>query len=74
MRLIVVDIQGFNLPEFYPKEISFVNEHLNSHYLVKPPMSYGILSNDIKKQVKYLERNHHGLRYNSGCISDNKLN
>ena len=69
MKLIVVDIQGFNLPEFYPKEISFVNGHQNAHYLLKPPIPYCTLSHDIKRQVKYLENFHHGLKYSSGYVS-----
>lgn len=74
MKVVVVDIQGFNLPEFYPKEISFVIGHQNSHYLLKPPVPYDTLSCDVKKQVQHLERSYHGLKYSSGYISDNDLN
>lgn len=71
MKWIVVDIQGFNHPEFYPKEISFINEQQqNAHYLLKPPVPYSTLSDDVKKQVRFLERHHHGLKYSSGCITD----
>lgn len=74
MQLVVVDIQGFSLPEFYPKEISFVNGQQNSHYLIKSPVPYSALSPDIKRQVKYLECNHHGLKYSSGYVNDEDLN
>lgn len=69
MKLIVVDIQGFNLPEFYPKEISFINGQQQTHYLLQPPFPYAELSFDIRKQVKYLENHHHGLKYSSGYVS-----
>lgn len=71
--MMVVDIQGFSLPEFYPKEISFVSGQQKSHYLLKPPVQYNTLSYDIKRQIKYLEYNHHGLKYDSGYITDNDL-
>ncbi|KAJ8969747.1 hypothetical protein NQ317_009581 [Molorchus minor] len=74
MKLVVVDMQGFNLSDFYPKEISFVNGQQNTHYLLKPPVPYRTLSCDVKKQVKYLESNFHGLKYSSGYVSDDDLN
>lgn len=75
MKLVVVDIQGFNLPEFYPKEISFVHgQQQTAHYLLKPSVPYSTLSSDLKKQIQYLEHNHHGLKYSSGYISDDDLN
>lgn len=69
MKLIVVDIQGFNLPEFYAKEISFVDGSRSAHYLLKTPIQYSELNAEVKKQVRYLECFHHGLEYNSGYIN-----
>ncbi|KAJ8981580.1 hypothetical protein NQ317_002608 [Molorchus minor] len=74
MKLVVVDMQGFNLSDFYPKEISFVNGQQNTHYLLKPPVPYRTLSGDVKEQVKYLESNFHGLKYSSGYVSGDDLN
>lgn len=74
MKLIVVDIQGFNVPDFHPKEISFVSGDQHAHYLIKPLIPYDTLSYDIRKQINYLELHHHGLRYSDGYISDNDLN
>lgn len=73
MKLLVIDIQGFNLPEFYPKEITFVSGQQRSHYLVKPPLQYRELSDDIKTQVRYLESYYHGLKYSSGYVTDTDL-
>lgn len=41
---------------------------------MKPPVPYGTLNIDIKKQIKYLECNHNGLKYGSGYVSNNDLN
>lgn len=74
MTFTVVDMQGFNLPQFHPKEISFVTGDQHAHYLIIPPLPYDALSNDIRKQINYLELRHHGLRYSSGYVSDTDLN
>lgn len=74
VNLVTVDIQGFCIPEFYPKEISFTNGLQTAHYLIKPLVPYGTLSCNVKKQIRYLENNHHGLKYSSGYVSDNDLN
>uniref|UniRef100_V5GU84 Uncharacterized protein n=1 Tax=Anoplophora glabripennis TaxID=217634 RepID=V5GU84_ANOGL len=74
MKVVAVDIQGFMLLsvgggyEFYPKEITIRDACQVSHYLMKPPMRFHELTNANKKQVRYTERNIHGISYSSGNI------
>lgn len=71
MRLIAIDIQGFSIPEFIAKEITFIRglgEENFGHYLLKPPVAFSKLSERDKHGVIYLERNHHGIRYSSGDL------
>lgn len=72
-KVVAVDIQGFNLPDFCPKEITFISGCQYAHYLLTAPTSYISLSDKDKKQVKYLERYHHGLKYNSGYVQYSML-
>lgn len=68
MKVVVIDVQGFYIPEFIVKELTIFDGHRTGHYLFKSPVPFRQLSADVKKQVKYLELNHHLLRYNSGNI------
>lgn len=73
MKIMIVDIQGFNLPDFHPKEITFISGQQTAHYLLKPPVPTNTLNNQLRKQIKYLERFHHGLKYDSGYINYDML-
>lgn len=73
MKLMVVDIQGYNLPEFHPKEISFISGQQTAHYLLKPPFPSDTLNHQIQKQIHYLVNYHHGLKYSSGYINYDML-
>ncbi|KAJ8939269.1 hypothetical protein NQ318_015227 [Aromia moschata] len=64
---------GFNLPEFYPKEIAIMSAKHTAHYLLKPPFPYNTLTVELKKHVKYLEQSHHNLKYSDGYIDYNML-
>lgn len=65
-RVIVIDVQGFRTPQFCPKEMSaFDGEHV-CHYLFKPPFSFNRLEDNLKREVKWLENNKHGLRWSYG--------
>lgn len=70
---MIVDIQGFNLPDFHPKEITFISGQQTDHYLLKPPFPVNTLNNQLRKQIKYLERFHHGLKYDSGYVNYDTL-
>ena len=65
------DIQGFMVDGiFRPKELAFTFDGENIlHYLFKSPKPFSKLCEEEKKQVRWLERNHHRISYNSGRLS-----
>lgn len=69
MKFITVDMQGFTIDNrFTPKEIVIYDGTKTSHYMFKSPKPFSSLSTNEKNQVKYLERNHHCLQFNSGYL------
>ncbi|EFA13343.1 hypothetical protein TcasGA2_TC005298 [Tribolium castaneum] len=66
MHLYVCDIQGFCIPEFVVKELTIMDAQSIQHNLFKPSKPYEDIDLFYRKQVKYLERYHHLLRYNDG--------
>lgn len=73
MKFAVVDVQGFQVPEFQAKELAIYDgKHMKS-YLFKPTTPFHTLSDDCKKQVLFLHRNHHGLFYNYGVTDYSDL-
>lgn len=75
MEFAFVDLQGFisGYNKFVVKEICILTENIRSHEFVKSPLKFKFLSDFDKKQVEWLERNHHGLRWNSGYITLREL-
>lgn len=69
MKIAFADFQGFVIDtHFYPKELTIkINEQM-LHMLVKPPKEYSRLNEEDRKQVHYLEKHFHGLRYSSGNV------
>ncbi|KAK9720156.1 hypothetical protein QE152_g22239 [Popillia japonica] len=72
-RFLVIDIQGFNVPEFIAKELSITDGSHSIHLLFKPPIPFLKLEEKIRKNVKWLEKNFHGLRYSCGHVELNLL-
>lgn len=71
MRLIAIDIQGFSTPEFVAKEFTYIKGFglMNfGHYILKPTKPFAMLDMRSRKNVRYLENQHHGLRYSGGSI------
>lgn len=69
MKFMVIDIQGFYISsEFIPKEVTFLSGKHSGHFLLKPPKPFSALDNNCKKQTKWLEQNHHGIKYSEGLI------
>lgn len=66
MKFVVVDAQGFNIPEFFPKELAIYDGRKMKSYIFKPILPLKDLSLDCRRQVGYLFFNHHGINYNSG--------
>lgn len=66
--MLVVDIQGFKIEnnEFIVKELAGYDGVKMCHYIFKPPYPLKLLSPDIEKQVTWLTRNHHCIKWNDG--------
>lgn len=66
---IVVDLQGFKdlNNKFIIKELSIATKDFTQTFLIKPPYSFKTLSNEEKKQVRWLENNR-GLNWYEGFI------
>lgn len=71
MKLVVLDIQGFQIgDEFVAKEISMYNGSQSQHYIFKyQHRPFSSLSAADKRGVRYMEKHHHGLPYSCGDVS-----
>lgn len=69
MKFVVVDMQGFSIPEFFPKEVAIYDGERTAHFLVKSPTSLSEIENpSIISQIKVLQTRVHGLFYGSGDV------
>lgn len=73
MKFVVVDVQGFNVPEFQAKELAIYDGNQMKNYLFKPLKPFHDLPTDCKKQVLFLYGNRHGLYYNNGKTDYSEL-
>lgn len=73
--ILIVDVQGFNIPEFVAKEIAVMSRNGKKllHLIISPPVPYRKLSKNVKNQVQWLYQNYHGLKWNEGYISYVKM-
>lgn len=69
---LIIDFQGFQYKdgEFIVKELAAVcsNTKQQAHYIFKPPCPFSSLAHDKKTQYRWLEKNHHGLKWSQGYI------
>lgn len=74
MEFAIVDLQGFIYNgDFVVKEICILTKNLKFHEIVKSPFPFTNLTSKCKQEVKWLENNYHGLRWNHGYITQNEL-
>ena len=66
MKFIVVDAQGYSIPEFQVKELAVYDGKQMKNYVFKSPIPFHALNEDHQKQVLYLDGNLHGLFYGYG--------
>lgn len=71
MRFITIDIQGLYHNDdkngnIEPKEITIYEKNRCEHFLIKPTKLFSELSPSEKRQVHYLEKFHHGIKYYTG--------
>lgn len=73
-RVVVIDLQGVLLKRgFMVKELAIGDGERVNHYIFKPHVSYRRLNSDERRQVLWLEDNHHGLRYNDGNTNSEEI-
>lgn len=75
MEYIVVDVQGFKdrNNNFLVKEICILSKNLKLHEIIKAPYSFNSLTTEEKQQIKWLEKNYHGLSWFDGRIDENEM-
>lgn len=74
MKIVTVDMQGFNLPEFVVKEMAIFDGKRTAHFLFKPPKPWSCIDDQsVKNNIKYLQNNVHCLNYSSGNIDYEQL-
>ena len=73
MKFVVVDIQGYFIPEFYPKELALFDGKTIKNYAFKSKKPLHALSEDCKNQVRYLYGNHHGIHYSYGDTEHDEI-
>lgn len=67
----IVDVQGFkdNQNKFIVKEIAILtSENKFQHFIFQPPFAFKDLTNEAKKQVKWVKNNLHGFDWYDGYI------
>ena len=68
MKFIVIDIQGFfNPPRFVVKEVAITDGTKSECFLVKSLNQN--LTFAEKREVRFLENFHHGLKFNDGHVN-----
>lgn len=65
-----IDFQYFYTNEkIIIKELAIFDENSKfSHYIFLPPTAFSLLNDKEKKKIKWLENNHHNLKWNDGYI------
>lgn len=66
---IIVDVQGFrdSQNQFIIKELAILSPEHTQAFLIKPPYSYNSLSNEEKRQVRWIEKNR-GIFWSEGFV------
>lgn len=71
---LFIDVQGFLNNNFVPKELSITYDGKRVYtYMFKSPINFMRLSSDEKKEVRWLENNHHTIQYSDGFIEPGEI-
>lgn len=77
MAVLVIEFQGYLTigNEFFMKEVAIVDvtSNMEKHFLVKPPVPFGELSDRLQKNAEYVRRHIHGIPWNFGSSSVNDV-
>jgi len=79
---VIIDIQGYG--NFLPKELAIAQVTIDKkerscleqnmvHFVFKPPFPLNSYSRSMRKQVNWLERKHHCLKWNTGFTNLSEL-
>lgn len=69
MKFVVVDMQGFCVPDFFPKEIAIYDGVRLAHFFIMSPKPLSEIENpSIISQIKVVQTHVHGLPYGSGDV------
>lgn len=74
MKFLVIDIQGYCCKDFIAKEICVYDNNINNNYLLELPTTYGDITNEMLKEVNYMEKFHHKIGINTGFIPYRAIN
>lgn len=66
--MLVIDLQGFFIPHFIPKEMAITNGEHTSHFIFKPPCPLYELPQHFQVNVKHLTKTFHGIRWHTGFV------
>lgn len=71
---VFVDLQGFRdyKKSFIVKEFAIATNEFTQTYLVKPPYPFSTLTDDEKKQVRWLEK-YRGIYWREGFVDYNEF-
>jgi hypothetical protein len=69
-NMVVIDIQGFNITnkKFIPKELTIFKNNKMAHYVFAPPFPSTLLPDDVQYQIKWLSKNHHCIKWDTGFV------
>jgi hypothetical protein len=73
-QVFVIDVQGVLLEDgFSAKEMAISDGVRIVHFIFKPTTPFRELSDAEKQQVRWLENNHHSLRYSDGHVNPDEI-
>lgn len=74
-RIVFGDMQGFktNSNKFIVKEFCLLNDDFKIHDIIRSPLRFIQLSENCQKQASWLTKYFHGLRFDEGLITLEKL-
>lgn len=74
MKFVVIDMQGFSVPYFFPKELAIYDGSRMVHFVFKSPTPLSAIEDeDVRTQIKFLEGAVHCLSYDSGHVPYEEL-
>lgn len=71
--MLVVDLEGFMVPQFIPKEMAITDGERTAHYVFKPPFPFRELEPRHQCAVKYFTKNRHGIPWHTGSVDVSEI-